>query len=107
MALSGVITAMALLTVIAWLIMRYSVRLPLRQFFSITGGLMFLLAIIFAGKGIAALQEAGIVMSSPVHFIRIDLLGIYPNLQGLFFQLALIIVHCSHYFMEQKISTCQ
>ncbi len=92
MALSGVITAMALLAVIAWLIMRYSVRLPLRQFFSITGGLMFLLVIIFAGKGIAALQEAGIVMSSPVHFIRIDLLGIYPNLQGLFFQLALIIV---------------
>jgi high-affinity iron transporter len=72
--------------------MRYSVRLPLRQFFSITGGLMFVLAIIFAGKGIAALQEAGIIISSPVNFIRIDILGIYPNLQGLLVQAALIAV---------------
>ncbi|WP_198262795.1 FTR1 family protein [sulfur-oxidizing endosymbiont of Gigantopelta aegis] len=92
MALSGVLAAIAVLVLAAWFIMRYSVRLPLRQFFSITGGLMFVLAIVFAGKGIAALQEAGLIISSPVNFIRIDLLGIYPNLQGLLFQLALIII---------------
>jgi high-affinity iron transporter len=92
MALSGFISAVSVLAVLGWLIMRYSVRLPLRQFFSVTGGLMFVLAIIFAGKGIAALQEAGIIISSPVNFIRIDILGIYPNLQGLLVQIALIAV---------------
>ncbi len=92
MALSGIISAIALLAIIAWLIIRYSVRLPLRQFFSVTGGLMFVLAIIFAGKGIAALQEAGVLIASPVNFIQIDLLGIYPNLQGLLFQLALLLI---------------
>ena len=90
MALSGFVSAIAVLAVVGWLIMRYSVRLPLRQFFAVTGGLMFVLAIIFAGKGVAALQEAGVIMSSPVNFVRIDLLGVYPNLQGLFVQFALI-----------------
>ena len=92
MALSGFLSAIGVLAIVGWLIMRYSVRLPLRQFFSITGGLMFVLAIIFAGKGISALQEAGIIISSPVNFIRIDILGIYPNLQGLLVQFGLIVL---------------
>jgi len=91
MSFSGFISAVAVLAILGWLIMRYSVRLPLRQFFAVTGGLMFVLAIIFAGKGVAALQEAGVMMAIPVNFIRVDLLGIYPNLQGLLLQLALII----------------
>ncbi|GMR01501.1 MAG: cytochrome c/FTR1 family iron permease [Gammaproteobacteria bacterium] len=92
MAFSGFLSAIAALAVLGWLIMRYSVRLPLRQFFAVTGGLMFVLAIIFAGKGIAALQEAGVIISSPVNFFRIDLLGIYPSLQGLLVQFGLIIL---------------
>ncbi len=92
MAFSGFLTAVGVLAVLGWLIMRYSVRLPLRQFFAVTGGLMFVLAIIFAGKGVAALQEAGVLISSPVNFVRIDLLGVYPNLQGLLVQLALLIL---------------
>lgn len=92
MVLGGFLAAIVVLAIVAWLIMRYSVRLPLRQFFAVTGGLMFILAIIFAGKGIAALQEAGVIVSNPVNFIRIDLLGIYPNLQGLVVQLVLILI---------------
>ena len=92
MAFAGFLTAAGLLVILGWLIMRYSVRLPLRQFFAVTGGLMFILAIIFAGKGIAALQEAGMIPHNPVNFIHVDLLGIYPNLQGLLVQLVLLII---------------
>ena len=53
---------------------------------------MFVLAVIFAGKGVAALQEAGYIPVSPVDFPRIDLLGIYPNLQGLLLQLGLLLL---------------
>jgi high-affinity iron transporter len=53
---------------------------------------MFILAIIFAGKGVAALQEAGVIASSHITFFRVDLLGIYPNLQGLTVQLILIVM---------------
>jgi len=103
MGFSGFISAVAVLTVLGWLIMRYSVRLPLRQFFAVTGGLMFVLAIVFAGKGIAALQEAGLIVSNPVNFIRIDLLGIYPNLQGLLVQLGLIVL--AVFLWNKKAST--
>tara|TARA_R110001583_G_scaffold113483_1_gene263967 strand:- start:3564 stop:5420 length:1857 start_codon:yes stop_codon:yes gene_type:complete len=92
MVFSGFISATSVLAIVGWLIMRYSVRLPLRQFFSVTGGLMFILAIIFAGKGVAALQEAGVIASSHITFFRVDLLGIYPNLQGLTVQLILIVM---------------
>jgi high-affinity iron transporter len=92
MALSGFGVGIGVLAVLAWVIMRYSARLPLRQFFSVTGILMFVLALVFAGKGVAALQEAGYIPVSPVNFPRVDLLGIYPNLQGLLLQLGLLLL---------------
>lgn len=91
MVLYGLLAASAILVVLAWLIMRYSARLPLRQFFAVTSVFMFIMAIVFAGKGIAALQEAGKLSIDPVTFPTIDLLGIYPNVQGLLVQLLLII----------------
>lgn len=81
-----------MLALLSWLILRYSTQLPLRQFFSATSILMFVLAIIFADKGIAALQEAGKLPIDPVSFPRIDLLGIYSNLQGLAVQAGLVLL---------------
>lgn len=86
MLISGFGSGVVVLAVLSWLILRYSTRLPLRQFFSATSIFMFVLAIVFAGKGIAALQEAGKLPIDPVSFPRIDLLGIYPNMQGLVLQ---------------------
>jgi high-affinity iron transporter len=90
MVFSGLAVATVLLVVLAWLILRFSTRLPLRQFFSVTGAFMFLLAIAFAGKGVVAMQEAGLLPSSPVGVPSIELLGIYPNLQSLGLQAALV-----------------
>ena len=92
MVMSGFASAVAVLAILAWLIMRYSVKLPLRQFFSAAGFLMLALAVIFAGKGVAALQEAGFIPVNPVNFPRIDLLGVYPNMQGLLLQAGLIVL---------------
>lgn len=92
MIFTGFLVASAILVVVAWIILRYSTRLPLRQFFAVTSVFMFLMAIVFAGKGIAALQEAGKLALDPVRFPTIDLLGIYPNIQGLLVQLALLTI---------------
>ena len=92
MLVSGLGLGMVVLAVLSWLILRYSTRLPLRQFFSATGIFMFALAVVFAGKGIAALQEAGKLPLDPISFPRIDLLGIYPNLQGLAVQGGLLML---------------
>ena len=43
------------------------------------------------GKGLSALQEAGKLPISSISFPRIELLGIYPNLQCLGLQAALIM----------------
>ena len=57
--------------------------MPLGPFFGGSSVLIGLLAVIFAGKGIAALQEAGVL---PVHSVivsAVPLIGLYPNLEGL------------------------
>ena len=92
MIFTAFLVAAALLALLGWMILRYSTRLPLRQFFSVTGVFMFALAIVFTGKGIAALQEAGKIPVNPIDFPRIDLLGIYPNIGGLVVQLLLAVI---------------
>lgn len=100
--LAGVLTAALLLGLAAWAILRASKRLPLRQFFGVNTALMYLLAIVFAGKGVAALQEAGVIGVYQIAFPRIDLLGVYPNLQGLGLQAALVAVAVAMVLMNRR-----
>ena len=92
MIVYGLLLATAILSLLAWLIMKYSTRLPLRQFFAVSGGFMFILAIVFAGKGMSALQEAGKIPLDPVDLPSVELLGIYPNYQGLALQCLMLIL---------------
>ena len=92
MIFSGLLVAAGLLVILGWLILRYSTRLPLRQFFAVSGIFMFVLAFIFTGNGIAALQEAGKIPLDPVNMPGIELLGIHPNIQSLGVQLLLVVV---------------
>ncbi len=92
MIVYGLFSGSAILIVLAWLIMKFSTRLPLRQFFAVSGAFMFVLAIVFTGKGIAALQEAGKIPLDPVALPSIELLGIYPSYQGLVVQLVMLLL---------------
>ncbi|MDF1822603.1 MAG: cytochrome c/FTR1 family iron permease [Alcanivoracaceae bacterium] len=87
---SGAVTALAALVLVAFIILRFGMRLPLGQFFTVTAYLMIGLAVVFVGKGVAALQEAGQLPFTPVAFPRLDLLGIYPNAQGLALQVLVL-----------------
>ena len=40
---------------------RFGVRLPLKPFFGVTSAFLYYMAFVFAGKGIAELQEGGLV----------------------------------------------
>jgi high-affinity iron transporter len=93
--LGGIAVAAVLLALLAWAILKYSVRLPIGPFFAVTAWLLALLAVVFAGHGVAALQEAGVLNSSPVGFVTIPMLGVHPTVQGLGTQvvaLALVLV---------------
>jgi high-affinity iron transporter len=90
----GVVVASAALLVLTWAIFAVSMRLPIREFFGWSSALIVVLAVVFTGKGVAALQEAGALAVDTVDFVRVPLLGIYPNLQGLALQslvLALVL----------------
>jgi high-affinity iron transporter len=78
--------------VLGWLILRGSIRLPLGLFFGVTSALLALLAVIFVGKGVTSLQEAGTLPVDPVNVPGIPALGLYPNLQGLVLQALLILL---------------
>ena len=90
--MAGAATAAAALAVLAWVMLRYSRRLPFGTFFGISAALVAVLAVVLAGKGVAALQEAGWLPMSLVDAPRIDLLGIHPTLQGIGLQLAVVAV---------------
>jgi high-affinity iron transporter len=90
--LGGVLAAAVALVVLSWLILRGSIRLPIGLFFGATSLLLALLAVIFVGKGVAALQEAGTLPIVPVNVPAIPALGVYPNLLGLVLQVSLILL---------------
>lgn len=86
--LGGLAAASLLLAAVAWAILRASVKLPIGLFFSASGILLLVLAVVFTGQGIAALQEAGKIGADTVAFVSIPMLGVYPTLQTLVAQLA-------------------
>ena len=100
--IEGFLAATLILMVIAWGAIKYSVRLPLRQFFAATGALLLILAFIFAGKGIAALQEAGKIAQTLTSFPTIEWLGIFPSKEGLVLQAAVLLIALLVYLKGRK-----
>jgi len=77
---------------------RFGIRLPLKPFFAVTSAFLYLMAFVFAGKGVAELQEGRLL---PMTYLpgapRVPSLGIYPTLetmvaQGVLVGLALVAV---------------
>ncbi len=89
--LAGALAACAALAIIAWAMLRYSRQLPIGKFFTYSSWLMAVLTVVLAGKGISALQEAGIVNIAPLRLVpRISLLGLFPTVQTVAAQLLMI-----------------
>jgi len=63
---------------------RFESRLPIRRFFLVTGGFLYAMAIVFAGRGVHELQEAQMIGVTPVAWVpRIDALGLFPSVETL------------------------
>lgn len=103
MMLAGAGTAILLLGLIAWAMLRYSRDLPIAKFFAYSAWLMALLTIVLAGKGVAALQEAGIIDIAPVAGgIRIAMLGIFPTLQSMAAQLLMLVAVVAGFILNRR-----
>lgn len=90
--LAGLAAGVGLLAVVAWALLRAGMRLPIGTFFSASAVLIAILAVVLAGKGIAALQEAGWISQRVIAGPRIDWLGVFPTVQSLSAQVAMALV---------------
>ena len=89
--LGGMLVGAILLVAVYVAVNRFGIRLPLRPFFAVTSAFLYYMAFVFAGAGIAELQEAGFVPMTPVSWApRIPSLGIYPTVETLAAQAVLI-----------------
>jgi len=87
----ALITSVAVIAVFAYLFLTRTKKLPISQFFKLASYMIAILAVVLSGKGIMAFQEAGYVPITPIDVLpRIDVLGIYPNLQAIGLQLLVL-----------------
>jgi high-affinity iron transporter len=92
-AVAGGFAAAAVgLVLLAWLILKVGLSLPVGWFFGVGSVLMAALAVVLAGKGIAALQQAGRLPVGALDLPTIPSLGVYPTWQGVLTQLALVVL---------------
>jgi high-affinity iron transporter len=91
--LGGILVGSVVMVVVYIAINRFGLRLPLKPFFGVTSAFLYYMAFVFAGKGVAELQEGGfipttILPSAP----RLPALGIYPTVESLLVQGVLIVL---------------
>lgn len=80
--LGGVAFSLCLSIVVAWVFMKFSRRIPVHLFFSISSFVMAMLSVILVGKGFRAFQETGTLTVTPFPWsFRLDTLGIYPSFE--------------------------
>lgn len=90
--IAGFFTALLLLVVIAWVLLRTSARMPLGTFFSVTSILVVVLAVVLIGKGVSALQEAGWLGVTLMNIPRVEWLGLYPTLETFISQVIVALI---------------
>jgi high-affinity iron transporter len=91
--LGGIAAAVLLLGLIAWAMLRFSRKLPIAKFFQYSAALIAVLAVVLAGKGVAALQEAGMIGVTPLGSLpRSPMLGLFPTAETLAAQIVMALL---------------
>ncbi len=99
----GMALAAVLLAVVAWAMLRFTRNLPIGKFFAYSAGLIALLAVVLAGKGVAALQEGGMIGFTALGgFPRSPILGIYPTLETVAAQAITILLLAGGYIYSRR-----
>ena len=106
----GVIIAFIIVIGMAWVLLKFSARLPIPKLFKISSIVMGALAVILAGKGIHSFQETGHL---PIHGLTFlpraelfELFGIFPTVETLIAQLLIlgIVIYIMKYVNRTKIA---
>jgi high-affinity iron transporter len=91
--MSGLLAGAIALGVIFMVLRKAAFRIPLGSFFTATSVLLYALAVIFVGQGIASFQESGVIRATFVdHVPTIQTLGLFPTVQTLAAQALMIVL---------------
>lgn len=91
--LAGMAAGAVGLVAVYVVINQLGLRVAMKPFFTVTGVMLYYMAFVFAGKGVAELQEGGVVGLTVVEGVpRIPVLGIYPTVESLALQGLLLIL---------------
>jgi high-affinity iron transporter len=89
----GVAAGAVALTVTFIALRRLTYVIPIGAVFSLTSVLLYAMAVIFAGQGIASFQESGVMGATFISGVpTIALLGLYPTVQTLAAQAILLLL---------------
>lgn len=89
----GVVLAIVILAVVGFMIIHYSVKIPIRLFFRVATVLIYLLAFKILGVSVHALQISNVLsMSTAQQLPYIDWIGIYPTWETFLTQLLLVVI---------------
>jgi len=89
----GMVVGGIALAMVYYAINRWGVKIPLKPFFGFTSAFLYYMAFVFAGKGIAELQEGGLIGTTVLPWApRIPALGIYPTAESLALQSLLLVL---------------
>ncbi|MEK5363854.1 FTR1 family iron permease [Peribacillus castrilensis] len=91
--LSGIFLAILLLTAVGFVMLRYSVKLPMTLFFKVATILIYALAFKILGVSIHSLQVSQVIQTNTISaFPFIETIGLYPTMETLVPQALLILL---------------
>ncbi len=99
---AGIVIAAVALALTFVILTRAAHRLPIGWFFSVTSILLYGLAVVFIGQGVASLQEAEVIHATFVnHVPTIEMLGIFPTIESLTAQAILLLFAAGAIFLPR------
>lgn len=91
--LLGIAIAFVILVMIGFLMIRYSVTIPIRPFFIVATVLIYFLAFKILGMSIHSLQVAGVIPTHSLHdFPHVEWIGLFPTLETFIPQMILFVI---------------
>ncbi len=106
--MAGIVAAAVALAASFVVIRRAADLIPMKIFFHATSIMLYALAIVFIGQGVASLQEASIVPATFVNYApTVPMLGLFPTIQSLGAQALLLMLAAAAVFVPRNAAARQ
>ncbi|HUY20533.1 MAG TPA: FTR1 family protein [Candidatus Binataceae bacterium] len=101
--MAGVAAGFVALAIVFLVLTRAAIRIPIGSFFSATTVLLYGLAVVFVGQGVASFQESGWIAATFIaHVPTIQVLGLFPTVQTIVAQAILLSIAAAAFIVPRR-----